>query len=61
MRLILKIAGTFIAWIVLTLIGAAAMEITLGERRPALLNLIVMILLIPVLFLMWRPRAGSKQ
>jgi hypothetical protein len=55
-RVLLKIAGSLIAWVIATLIAAAGVEIAFGVPRPGVVPLVTLVLLSPILFLIWRPR-----
>jgi len=56
MRLLLRIVGSILAWVIVTLIAAAGVEVAFGVPRPGFVPLVTLVLLAPVLFLIWRPR-----
>ncbi|MBM3779752.1 MAG: hypothetical protein FJW23_16180 [Acidimicrobiia bacterium] len=56
MRIVLKLFLSVAAWLVLTLIVAAVVEVSFGEPRPGLVPLPTLILLAPVLYRIWRKR-----
>lgn len=59
MRLLLKLLASGLAWVVATLISAAAVELATGEARPALVPLPTLVLLVPVLLVIWRRRGPA--
>jgi hypothetical protein len=56
MRLVLKIAGSLIAWMVAALIVTVGVEIAFGVPRPGFVPLPTLIIVAPILYLIWRPR-----
>jgi hypothetical protein len=59
-RILLKLVASVFAWLILTLVVAAAIDISFGEPRPGLVSPIVLLPLVPVLYLIWR-RGSSKS
>ena len=56
MHLTKNIVLSVVAWVVATLIAAAAIEVITGAARPGLVPLVSLVVLAPVLFLIWRPK-----
>ena len=56
MRLVRNVILSVVAWVVCTLIAAAAIEMILGAPRPGFVPLATLVILAPVLFVIWRPR-----
>ena len=54
MRIAIKAIISVVAFFVVLLAVAAAIEVSLGERKPGLINLITLAIMAPVLFLVWR-------
>lgn len=54
MRVAIKLAVSVAALVFILLGVAAGIELSLGERKPALINLITLAIMAPVLFAIWR-------
>lgn len=61
MRIVGMIFLSGLAWLVITLITAATVEITMGERRSGLIHLLTMAAWVPTLFLIWRRRKDKAN
>ena len=59
MRLLLKISLTVVSLLVAIVIAAVATEIIYGPGLPALTSNVAFVILIPLWFMIWRPRNRS--
>ena len=55
-RLMRGIALSVVAWVVTSLVAAAGIKFVTGSARPGLVSLVMLVLVAPALFLIWRPR-----
>jgi len=56
MRLVWKLTLSVLSWLIVMLIAAAAIELSFGRPRAGFVPLVVLVILVPVLFAIWRPR-----
>ena len=56
LRLMRGLALSVVAWVVATLVAAAGIELVTGSARHGLVSLVMLVLVVPALFLIWRPR-----
>ena len=55
-RLMRGTALSVVAWVVTSLVAAAGIEFVTGSARHGLVSLVMLVLVAPALFLIWRPR-----
>jgi hypothetical protein len=61
MRTLWKIVASILAWVILTLMAAAGLEIAYGEPRPGFVQPIVLPVLVLLLFWIWRRRQPATR
>lgn len=61
MRLLLKSVLSVAAWLVVTLVVAAVIELSFGEPRPGFVPLLTLVVMVPILLRIWRSRTSASQ
>jgi hypothetical protein len=61
MRTVGKSVLSIIAWMVVMLAVAAALEVSAGRAMPGLVPLLTLVIMIPVLWLIWRQRPSLSK
>ena len=54
MKIVGKVCLSLLVFFVVMLIAAAGIEIGFGESRPGYVPMVTLVIVIPVLFLIWR-------
>jgi hypothetical protein len=56
MRTIWKVTASLVAFPIVILIAAAAIEIVTGVARPGFVPMLTMVIMIPLMYVIWRKR-----
>lgn len=61
MKVLGKIVLSLMAWFVAMLVVAASIEVGFGEPKPGYVPVATLIIMIPILFLIWRKKQGAES